>query len=158
MYQQNPPEAPTWEHRPVPVSVRLGVRVMYAGAAASVLGTAAYIVTWYFDAYVIVSRPSFVHGDSGLSITGSSVVAWLVGFAGLVVCCLWLCTAPDVSAWSQLGSDRRHGFACPPGVLALSSLAPPCRLDWPGARGQLPHRPHRGRPAVAAFLRPLLQG
>jgi hypothetical protein len=66
---------------------------MYAGAAASVLGTAAYIVTWYLDAYVVVSRPSFVHGDSGLSITGSPVVAWLVGFAGLVIFCLWLWTA-----------------------------------------------------------------
>jgi hypothetical protein len=93
MYQENPTEAPAWEHRPVPASVRLAVRVMYAGAAASVLGTAAYIVTWYFDAYVIASSPSFVHGDSGLSITASPVVAWLVGFAGLVVCSLWLCTA-----------------------------------------------------------------
>lgn len=92
MYQPNPSEAPPWD-RPVPASVRYAVRVMYGGAAASVFGTAAYIVTWRFEDYVIASRPSFVHGDSGLSITASPVVAWIIGLVGLVVFCLWLWTA-----------------------------------------------------------------
>ena len=39
---------------------------------------------------VRISHPSFVHGDSGLSIGASPVVAWFTGFAGLVVFCLWL--------------------------------------------------------------------
>ena len=93
MYQPSPVEAPTLAHRPVPAAVRWAVRVMYAGAAASVAGTATYILTWYFEDYVVASRPSFVHGDSGLSITASPAVAWLIGLGGLVVLCLWLWTA-----------------------------------------------------------------
>ena len=92
MDQPSPAEAPPLAYRPVPAAVRWAVRVMYAGAAASVAGTATYILTWYFEDYLVASR-ALVHGDSGVFITGSPVVAWLIGLGGLVVLCLWLWTA-----------------------------------------------------------------
>jgi hypothetical protein len=75
---------------------------MYVGAAASVAGAAVYIVTWYFEDYLVASR-ALAHGDSGVFITGSPVVAWLLGFAGLAVCCVWL--------WTAWMCAQGHGWA-----------------------------------------------
>jgi hypothetical protein len=93
MDQPSLAEAPPRERRPVPASVRYAVRVMYAGAAASVAGAAGYLLAWYFEDYVPTQSPSFVPGDSGLSISSSPAFAWLIGLGGLVVLCSWLWTA-----------------------------------------------------------------
>ena len=86
--QLNPPLAPPVERPPAPV--RRAVLVMYAGAAGSLIGAAAYLANWYFHDYVPATRPGIVHGDSGVFISGSPVFAWFFGLAGLVVFCLWL--------------------------------------------------------------------
>jgi len=90
MHHPNSSKVPSEEDLPVPASVRCAVLIMYGGAMWSVIGTAAYIAIWYSQDYVPTTRPSFVHGDSGFVISGAPVVAWFIGFVGLVVFCLWL--------------------------------------------------------------------
>lgn len=79
-------------HR-TPQTVRRAVLAMYGGAALTVALTAAAIAQWYYQDYLPATRPTFVHGDSGLSISSSPLFAWLDGLGGLLICGLWLLTA-----------------------------------------------------------------
>jgi hypothetical protein len=76
-----------------PQAVRWAVLAMYGGAALTVVLTADAIAHWYYQEYLPASRPTFVHGDSGLSISSSPLFAWLDGLGGLLICSLWLWTA-----------------------------------------------------------------
>ena len=76
-----------------PQTVRWAVLAMYGGAALTVALTADAIAHWYYQEYLPANRPTFVHGDSGLSISSSPLFAWLDGLGGLLICCLWLCMA-----------------------------------------------------------------
>jgi hypothetical protein len=66
---------------------------MYGGAALTVALTAEALARWYYQDYLPTTRPTFVHGDSGLSISSSPLFAWLDGLGGLLICSLWLLTA-----------------------------------------------------------------
>jgi hypothetical protein len=76
-----------------PQAVRWAVLAMYGGAALTVALTAEAIAHWYYQDYLPATRPTFVHGDSGLSISSSPLFAWLDGLGGLLICGLWLWTA-----------------------------------------------------------------
>jgi hypothetical protein len=82
---------PEGEH--TPQAVRWAVLAMYGGAALTVAWTATVLASWYFQDYLPASSPTFTHSDSGLSVSSSPLFAWLDGFVGLLICCLWLWTA-----------------------------------------------------------------
>jgi hypothetical protein len=90
MSHPNPSTAKAGGRPPAPAPVRYAVLTMYLGAASSVISTAGYIATWYVQDYEVANSPTFVHGDSGISVTSSPVVAWLIGLGGLVIFCTWL--------------------------------------------------------------------
>src|SRR5258708_33659971 len=84
-----------------PQTVRWAVLAMYGGAGLTVALTAEAIAHWYYQEYLPANSPTFVHGDSGLSIRSSPLVAWLDGLGRLLICGLWL--------WVGRMCARGHG-------------------------------------------------
>ena len=109
-----------------PQAVRWAVLAMYGGAAVTVAFTAGVLAQWYFQEYLPANRPTFVHSDSGLSISASPFFAWLDGLGGLFICFLWL--------WTARMSARGYGgarvtatvlFAVPALVVACNAYLHP---------------------------------
>ena len=120
-----------------PQAVRWAVLAMYGGAALTVALTAAALAHWYFQEYLPANRPTFVHGDSGLSISSSPFFAWFYGLGGLLICSLWLWMA-RMCAPGNLGgvevqrdAERLDDVGGP----ALAGDGPASVLDDPGPGG-----------------------